>query len=129
MQADHFDQLETRDPEARETAQLALVPALIRRARELAPGWAEHLAAIDAEAITSREALAALPLMRKSALKELQVRRPPFGGLATAEAGRMRRIFMSPGPIFEPEGLGERIAAEAGRARGERSDPFEKRAP
>jgi phenylacetate-CoA ligase len=107
MGSDHFDQLETRDPEAREMAQLALVPALVRRACELAPGWAEHLAGVDADSVTSREALAKLPLLRKSALKDLQAKRPPFGGLATAEAGRMRRIFMSPGPIFEPEGMGD----------------------
>ncbi|HXF55029.1 MAG TPA: AMP-binding protein, partial [Hyphomicrobiaceae bacterium] len=41
-----------------------------------------------------------------SSLSALQARRPPFGGLATAEAGAMARIFMSPGPIFEPEGVG-----------------------
>jgi phenylacetate-CoA ligase len=102
-----FDHLETRAPEARELAQFNALPGLLRRAKELAPGWAAHLASVDATAVTSREALARLPIMRKSALKELQTSRPPFGGLATDQAGLMGRIMMSPGPIFEPEGRGE----------------------
>ncbi|KAB2920878.1 MAG: phenylacetate--CoA ligase [Hyphomicrobiaceae bacterium] len=72
-----------------------------------APGWASHLAGVDPNAVTSREVLAKLPVLRKSALKELQAKAPPFGGFATSPAGRLARIFMSPGPIFEPEGFGE----------------------
>lgn len=101
----YFDQLEIRDPEARETSQLTLLPDLLRRAIADCPGWAEHLAGVDTGAVTSLEALAKLPLLRKSALKELQAARPPYGGFATTEPGRLGRTFMSPGPIFEPEGL------------------------
>jgi phenylacetate-CoA ligase len=104
--ADHYDQLETRDPEQRERAQLNLLPDLLRKAME-APGWAEHLKGVDAAAVTSRKALAALPLLKKSALKELQAKRPPYAGFATAAPGALARVFMSPGPIFEPEGYGE----------------------
>jgi phenylacetate-CoA ligase len=71
-----------------------------------APGWAEHLKGIDPRAVTSREALAALPVLRKSALHDLQARRPPFGGFVTSPASEVARVFMSPGPIFEPEGRG-----------------------
>ncbi len=45
--------------------------------------------------------------MRKSGLATLQDRDPPFGGFATSEVGAMGRIYMSPGPIFEPEGAGQ----------------------
>lgn len=120
-----FDQLETRDPIARETALFNLLPGLITRAKAQAPGWAAHLASVDAEAVTSREALAQLPLLRKSELKERQSRLPPFGGFATSEPGAVARIFMSPGPIFEPEGLGDnwwrsaRALAAAGFMRGD----------
>jgi phenylacetate-CoA ligase len=106
-QSPHYDHLETRAPEARELAQFGQLPALIQRAIDLAPGWAAHLQGVDPAAVTSRGALARLPVLRKSALKDLQTQRPPFGGFATDSAGLMGRIMMSPGPIFEPEGRGE----------------------
>ena len=107
MPTTHFDQLETRAPEAREQALFNMLPGMLARTVELAPGWAEHLKGIDLKAITSRAALSKLPLLKKSALKDLQSSRPPFGGFATDTAGVMGRIMMSPGPIFEPEGRGE----------------------
>ena len=107
MTGDHFDHLETRDPEAREQSQFALLPDLIRLAMEKAAGWAEHLKGIDPAVVHTRAALAQLPILRKASLKELQAARAPFGGFATAPAGALGRIFMSPGPIFEPEGFGE----------------------
>jgi phenylacetate-CoA ligase len=102
-----YDQLETRTPEAREAAQFSALPRLLQRAKELAPGWSQHLAAVDPRDIVSREALATVPVLRKAALKDLQTRVPPFGGFSTDTAGTMGRIMMSPGPIFEPEGRGE----------------------
>jgi phenylacetate-CoA ligase len=72
-----------------------------------APGWAAHLEGVEPAAVNSRAALAKLPVLRKSALKELQAKNPPFGGFATQPATALGRVFMSPGPIFEPEGRGE----------------------
>lgn len=106
MTSAHFDQLETRDPEQREIALFNLLPGLIRRAKELAPGWARHLADVDPAAVTSREGLAKVPILRKSSLSSLQAERLPFGGFATSAPSDMARIYMSPGPIFEPEGFG-----------------------
>lgn len=102
-----YDHLETRNPEAREQSQFSALPRLIARAAERAPGWATQLAGIDPTSVTSREALAKLPVLRKVTLKKLQTKVPPFGGFATDAAGFMGRIMMSPGPIFEPEGRGE----------------------
>jgi len=102
----YFDQLETRDPEAREMALFNMLPSLLARACELAPGWHDHLAGVDVAATRDREALARVPILRKASLKTLQAHRPPFGGLATTPTGGQARIFMSPGPIFEPEGPG-----------------------
>jgi phenylacetate-CoA ligase len=82
------------------------LPDLIRQAVAAGPGWADHLSGVDAAAVTSREALARLPVLRKTVLHELQAKRPPFGGFATAPASAFARVFMSPGPIFEPEGHG-----------------------
>jgi phenylacetate-CoA ligase len=103
----YYDQLEVRDPGQRERAQFNLLPGLIRHAVAGAPGWQRHLEGIDAAPVTSREALAKLPVLKKGDLKDLQAKEPPFGGLATSATAALSRVFMSPGPIFEPEGLGE----------------------
>lgn len=107
MSSTYFDQLETRDPQSRELALFNMLPGLLARCRELAPGWASQLRDVDPETITSREALAGLPILRKASLPPFQSALPPLGGLATLPAGELGRIFMSPGPIFEPEGRGE----------------------
>jgi phenylacetate-coenzyme A ligase PaaK-like adenylate-forming protein len=101
--SDHYDALETRDPAEREAAQGSTLSELIARA-VAAPGWAKHLAGVDPAAVTTRAALAGLPVLRKSDLVALQKAAPPFGGFNVTEPGRMRRLFMSPGPIFEPQG-------------------------
>jgi phenylacetate-CoA ligase len=103
----HFDELETRSPEAREGALMARLPGLVAHAIDKAPGWRSRLAGVDPGDISSRKALAALPVLRKGELKDIQQAQPPFGGLTTVEPGRLGRLFMSPGPIFDPEGAGE----------------------
>ncbi|MFA7666631.1 MAG: AMP-binding protein [Burkholderiaceae bacterium] len=103
----HYDELETRSPEAREGALMARLPGLIAHAIDKAPGWRARLAGIDPGAISSRKALAGLPVLRKSDLQEIQQADPPFGGLVTVDKGRLGHLFMSPGPIFDPEGVGE----------------------
>ena len=119
--ADHFDSLETRDPSAREQDLFARLPAQLAHAMS-APGWAKHLAGVDAKSITSRAALARLPLLRKSALLGLQKETPPFGGFNVTPPGKAKRLFMSPGPIFEPEGqTGDYNAARALFATGIRA--------
>jgi phenylacetate-CoA ligase len=103
---EHYDELEIRAPEAREGALMARLPGLIEHARRSAPGWARRLTGIDPGAICSRKALATIPVLRKTDLKSLQEADPPFGGLSTVAPGRLGRVFMSPGPIFDPEGAG-----------------------
>src|SRR6476619_7741344 len=101
--SDHFDSLETRDAATREQHLFARLPAQVARAMT-APGWGKHLAGVDPSAVTSRAALAKLPVLRKSALIGLQKDNPPFGGFNVTPPGRAKRLFLSPGPIFEPEG-------------------------
>ena len=100
-----LDALETRAPEERERALLARLPALIARAQQ-APGWARILNGVDPATITSRDALAALPVTRKADLKALQEAVVPFGGLTATPTSELAHVFMSPGPIFDPEGRG-----------------------
>jgi phenylacetate-CoA ligase len=100
-----YDASETRAPELREREQFAKMPEFIARAMR-APGWAEHLAGVEAKSVASRAALAALPVLRKSDLKDRQTAKPPLGGFAVTAPGKLKRLLMSPGPIFEPEGHG-----------------------
>ena len=68
-----------------------------------APAYAERLKGIDPTGITSRAALARLPVLRKSELPALHKATPPFGGFVAGAPGSFGRLFTSPGPIFEPE--------------------------
>jgi len=101
-----FDALETRTADERAAALAARLPQQIAHAKSKAPYFGETLKNVDATAITSAAALAALPVVRKSDLIELQKRQRPFGGLAAASWGQLGRVFSSPGPIYEPEGRG-----------------------
>jgi phenylacetate-CoA ligase len=103
--AEHYDNRETRSTEAREADLAARLPGIVAAAMQ-APAQAERLAGIDPAGITSRAALARLPLLRKSDLPALQRAAPPFGGLIAGPPGGFPRLFTSPGPIFEPEGPG-----------------------
>ncbi|MBI2307185.1 MAG: AMP-binding protein [Rhodocyclales bacterium] len=101
---EYFDALETRSPEVRERQQMAALPSLISFAKSYAPAFGELLAEVDAEAVTTREALAKLPVTRKSELLERQQASRPFGGFVGDWRGRVARVYASPGPIYEPEG-------------------------
>ena len=103
MTSPHYDGLETRDPAAREAALLAALPKQIAHAQTKAPYYAATLKGIDPREIASRKALAGLPVTRKSELIALQQQQPPFAGLNAVPQGELARIFMSPGPIYEPE--------------------------
>ena len=116
MSAEFMDALETRSTDAREAALAAALPAQVRAALAV-PAMAQRLGAVDASTITSRAALAQLPVTRKSELLELQkasraASGSPFGGFsalgwrARAAQRPAQRVFQSPGPIYEPEGAG-----------------------
>jgi len=103
----HFDELETREPEAREGALLAALPAHVAHAKRNAPAFARILKDIDPAEVKSRKALAALPVTRKSDLHELQKNHPPLGGLNATPVEKLAKLFVSPGPIYDPEGHGK----------------------
>ena len=101
--SDHYDARETRDPAAREADLFARLPAVLGKALA-APAYAERLQGIEPASIGNREALARLPVLRKSELPALHKAAPPFGGFVAEHPGAFARLFTSPGPIFEPEG-------------------------
>ena len=109
----HYDALETRSPQEREAALMAALPAQIAHAQKHSAAFAEVLQGVDAASVNSRAALAKLPVTRKYELlarQQAQRASDPFGGFATIGWKGMlrpsgaRRVYQSPGPIYEPEG-------------------------
>jgi len=111
----HLDLLETRKPQDREAALMAALPVQIAHAQQHSAAFAGILSGVNAAAITSRTALASLPVTRKHELLERQQAQratDPFGGFSTigwkglVRSSGARRVYQSPGPIYEPEGAG-----------------------
>jgi phenylacetate-CoA ligase len=104
---EYFDRLETRSTKGREAALMLALPKLVAHAKKRAPGFAKILSEINPAKITSRKALAGLPVTRKSDLVSLQKNRPPLGGLNATPVEKLAKLFISPGPIYDPEGRGK----------------------
>jgi phenylacetate-CoA ligase len=107
--SEFFDAQESRQPAEREAQLMAALPRQVAHAQAHAAAFAESLRGVDAQAVTSRAALARLPVVRKHELFERQKAQraqDPFGGFSAVVRGpAMRRIYASPGPIYEPEGV------------------------
>jgi len=112
--SDFFDLLEARSPQAREAALMAALPRQVAHAQTRSTAFAGILAGVDAASVHDRAALARLPVTRKHELLALQQQARAkdasnvFGGFSTMGFGAaMPRLFASPGPIYEPEGVGK----------------------
>ena len=101
-----FDALETRSPAEREAQLLAALPGHIAHAKANAPGFARIFAGVEPASVSTRAQLAKLPVTRKSDLAELQKTIRPLGGLNATPLNQLAKLFVSPGPIYEPEGRG-----------------------
>lgn len=101
-----YDAQERGDPAERERDLFARLPAHLAHAKAKSAFFGRLLAAVDPARITDRAALATLPVTRKSDLHDLQRAARPFGGLEATPPARLARIFLSPGPIYDPEGRG-----------------------
>src|SRR2546430_3290781 len=91
---------------ARERYQAGWLGALLEHAWRHAPGVRRRLeqAGLSPKNFRSTDDLARLPVIKKSAMPDLQKADPPFGGFCTVPLARIRKIFVSPGPISEPMG-------------------------
>ena len=78
-------------------------------AAEKAPGLKSRFTAagFDPAAVTSVADLSRLPVMKKEELLKIQRENPPFGGFLASDLKDVGRIYVSPGPIFEPALSGE----------------------
>ncbi|WP_270724985.1 phenylacetate--CoA ligase family protein [Shimia sp. Alg240-R146] len=98
-----FDELETRSADQRAADLAEALPRQITRAMAL-PGYANALGDVDPASIASIEALATLPVLRKSELGAAQKANGPLGGFANLKNPNLVHVFQSPGPIYEPGG-------------------------
>jgi phenylacetate-CoA ligase len=108
MHNEFYDDLETRPATQREAQLLAGLPGQVHHAQRNTAAFAEILAGVDAAHVSSRAALAKLPVTRKGDLQarqRAQLPADPFGGFSALVRGAgMPRIYASPGPIYEPGG-------------------------
>jgi phenylacetate-CoA ligase len=100
----HYDAGETQDPAAREAALFARLRSLLEGAQAGAPALRQQLDGIALDTIVDRAALQQVPVIRKGDLLALQAQNPPFAGLSPVKSGALKRLLVSPGPIFDPEG-------------------------
>ncbi|NND90903.1 MAG: AMP-binding protein [Granulosicoccus sp.] len=121
-----FDDLDTQLAEIREARLFTDLAQRLPQCVQRCEGLARHLAGCEFESIIDRAALQRMPVLRKSDLMEAQQRHPPFGGFVDENALHGQRVFMSPGPVWEPQlpGIdpwaGARALHAAGLRRGHR---------
>lgn len=99
-----YDDLETMSPSEREKYLNHKLFEAVRHAYENAPAAKEILdrARVSPEEIRTVKDLEKVPITRKGDLIELQRANPPYGGFLAIPAEEVERVFISPGPIYEP---------------------------
>jgi len=102
-----FDDLETRSTDQREVDLFTGLAGQIANAKKNSVYFDNLLGYSSVGSVIDRATLAKISVTRKSDLQALQNKDPPFGGLVARQPGTLKRIFQSPGPIYEPEGFGE----------------------
>lgn len=107
MLTTYYDTLETRTAADREAGLMAALPRIIHHAKTKSAGYGRILVDIDPQTVISRDALAKLPVTRKSDLIDAQAKEPPLAGLNATPVPALARMFQSPGPIYDPQGKGD----------------------
>ncbi|MBI5575818.1 MAG: AMP-binding protein [Deltaproteobacteria bacterium] len=102
----YYEEQEKMSPKDRAGYQNRIFRETVRYAYEKAPGTRKKMdeAGVRPEDVKDVTDSNKIPLTRKADLKNIQKAEPPFGGLASVEPGQMRRIYVSPGPTYDPEG-------------------------
>ncbi|RMG61365.1 MAG: phenylacetate--CoA ligase family protein, partial [Deltaproteobacteria bacterium] len=106
----YYDEaLETMPREERERFEEELVKEAVDLAFRLSPAMRKKMeeAGVTPDAIRSKKDLEKIPVTRKGELRAVQERDLPFGGLVGVELSSLKRIYVSPGPIYDPQGRDE----------------------
>lgn len=101
---DHYDRLENRTSSARENALFRDLRHLLSVSKPRAPALRARLKGVDLGPALTREDLTRIPLLRRSGLLALQKENKPFGGLAAARLGGLKRTFVLSDGIVTFEG-------------------------
>ncbi|MFC1937105.1 phenylacetate--CoA ligase family protein [Chloroflexota bacterium] len=103
-QDEYFDELEVMSPQAREKYLSERLQKTVSHAYHNAPAARELLdrAGVSPEDIRTIKDLERLPITHKPDLIEMQRAKPPYGGFLAVPAEDIDRIFISPGPVYEP---------------------------
>jgi len=101
--SEYFDELDTQEPRLRQRAQFAKLGSQLKSAVKNCPGLAKQLDGLDLSAISDETSLQQIPVLRKADLMQAQAEHPPFGGFVDEQALEGCRVFMSPGPVWEPQ--------------------------
>ena len=96
-----YDDLERRSEEERDAALAVDLPRLIALAKTKTTHYQDSLAEIDPDKVTSRDALAALPVLRKSSLLQQPGQPLAVKAVVPHNFAHTHQIFQSPGPIYE----------------------------
>ncbi len=98
------EDLETMSPEEREEYRARKLREIVDHAWRNSPAFRQRMeeGGLKPEDIKTTADLEKLPILKKADLVELQKRDLPFGGLTAIPPERVRRICISPGPIYEP---------------------------
>ncbi len=102
----YMPEVEAASPEARAAYEDDLVRRAVVFAAEKTTEIRERLrkAGMTPESIRGVEDLPRVPVLSKDSVPALQAEEPPFGGMLAVPTSKLRRVYMSPGPIFDPEG-------------------------
>jgi len=99
-----FDELEIMSADTREKYFNQRLSQTIDHAYRHAPAVREIFeeAGVSPDQIRSVKDLERLPITRKTDLIDLQKANPPYGGFLTTPPEEVERVFLSPGPVYEP---------------------------
>ena len=102
----HNEQLETLPWEEKKRLMENQLQRAVLIAFEEAPAMREKFkaAGVGPTDIRSFEDLQSLTITPKAQMRQLQQGSPPFGGFLGVDLNKLRRIYTSPGAIFDPEG-------------------------
>jgi phenylacetate-CoA ligase len=107
--SDLNEELAKRSWEEQQVSRAGRLVDLVAYAATHAPAVASlfRTAGLEAGDIRTLDDLAKIPVTPKARLVELQKADPPFGGLLAVPLDQIRRVFRSPGPIYDPQGFDE----------------------
>jgi len=101
---DFFDELEIMPADAREKYFKQRLSQTVDHAYRHAPAVKGifNRAGVSPARIRTVKDLERLPITRKTDLIDLQKANPPYGGFSTIPPEDVDRVFLSPGPVYEP---------------------------